>query len=290
MRVRIIELINNYYMDDMTKNNSNIPIKTNEGKPLGSYCCLGHFDALDFQLINTEGQMDGEDIWKACNKDVVKNLDGTCNRRNIVCITDDDVKEEKFWNLANSFPCLFISWIRLKKANTKDLKEIIKTVNEENDMMAYYTYDHSELTIIWFGNSYSKGIENIALLYDKMEVFKMYSVFAIKEDALDRGDLICDEIVDCRLSATVKDRNCVNEYTITLKEILNRENVVDGFDVTMFDVLGNSDIMILISKVSLKKLLCCYKMGRILTHSNQIYQKAFFNVESQILMERNGWE
>ena len=75
----------------------------------------------------------------------------------------------------------------------------------------------------------------------------------------------------------------VKVYINKLKKALKWENNKEDLEIKCFKTLGNSDLLIEIPKVSLKKLLKCYKMGEVLTHTDEDYQKAFFNIASSIL-------
>ncbi len=81
----------------------------------------------------------------------------------------------------------------------------------------------------------------------------------------------------------------VETYIEILQNTLELNAVDENLKIKHFYALGGRDIVIDIPKVSLKKLLRCYKMGELLTHTNNFYKKAFFNVESAIFnIEDNG--
>ncbi len=304
-KIRVIKLANNFYKDGMDcheEEDGEMP-STAE---LEEYCCLGYFDALGIQQIDLEGEETDRGIREKVKRIVVEGYDGKCNKKNIICITDDGKKDDRFWNGmkdgggqdpwegALKQPCLFVSLVRLKDSrnSTYMLRKYAEKINKEKDMMAYYTYDHSDFVVIKSGSGYRSGMESILRLYKEMDIFKMYSVYAIREDALETCETIEDEIVNCMLSATVKDENEVSGYLKELKDSQTENGVPNGFSFTPFDTLGNSDCMIEILNVPLKSILREYKMNRLLTHTNPMYQKSFFNIESQLFcrmeIDNNG--
>lgn len=287
MKIRVIDLANNFYKDEGSEDKRDV-------QELGEYCCLGYFDALGVKLIADTGN--GEiNIRKEVNRIAMENLNGRCNRKNIVCVTNDDDRDEEFWISAGKMPFLFVSLIRMKRSESAGRQELNRLqgftegLNKIEGVMAYYTYDHSDIVVFKYGNQYLEDLKSVLSLCPKTEVFKMYSVFAIKEAVLETCEGVVDEKVNCRLSAIVKSMDKVKTYIDKLKKTLNEGETSDTIEVNCFDMLGNSDLLIDISGVSIRKLLCCYKMGRLLTHANQFYGDAFFNIESQIY-DVKGWD
>lgn len=286
MRVRLIRLANNFYKDEQQEQREE-ETGSRDGK-LGEYCCLGYFDALDVQLVE-EGEGWGAGIRKKVNWMTVDGLDGSCSKKNIICVTNEDEKDEAFWAYAKEMPCLFVSLIRIRrgKESEEEVNRSIAKINGEGKCgLAYYTYDHSDMVIVNAGKKYSDGLRVILSLYKKISVFKMYSVFAVKEEELENCSVIQDEIVNCRLSATVKDIGKAKAYQSILDSFLRKgtEPVPEEFRIVPFHTLGNEDILIEIRHVPIRKLLRCYKMGSLLTHTNDDYKAAFFNIESQIFV------
>lgn len=306
MRVRVIKLANNFYKDEMDFDKKEEGEEAQTTPELEEYCCLGYFDALGIQLVDLNGAEKGKSIRERVNNIVVDGFDGKCNKKNIVCITDNRQKDDEFWNGISGKtdgkswtgalrqPCLFVSLVRLKGGQNSAcmLQENIEKINKEKDMMAYYTYDHSDIVVIKSDSGYIGGMKSILGLYKEMDIFKMYSVYAVREEALVTCDAINDEMVNCILSATVKNENEVAKYLKELKKVLKGNGAPDNFQFTPFDTLGNNDCMVEILNVPLKGLLYEYRMGRLLTHTNKMYQKSFFNIESQLFyrmeMEDNG--
>lgn len=282
MRIRVIDLANNYYKDNEAENQSE-QISNDYRPELGEYCCLGYFDALGVKLITCSNNKN-LNIRKKINQVVMESLDGKCNRKHIVCITDNDNGDKMFWQYAQKMPFLFVSLIRLKYSNTKqdNLQDIVTNLNNKEGVMAYYTYDHSDIVVFQYGQQYLKDLQSVLSLYREINVFKMYSVFAVKETALEDCQTIINENVNCRLIATVKDMKNAKIYISKLQDSLFPDDSLSTDKIKCFDTLGNSDLLIEISQVPIQRLLRCYQMNQLLTHTNSDYNNAFFNIESQI--------
>lgn len=275
-------MINNYYKDEGDKD---VVLEEETKVELGEYCCLGHFDALHIELLEYPGQIN-ESVRAEINSIVVKKFKGDYNIRNVVCVTFDDTKDENFWNVAAGRPFLFVSLVNIKQTNERDLEEKVRLLNSEDNIMAYYTYDHSEIAILRTEESYIRGFNKILLLYDIIDVFKMYTVFSIREEVLQECKNIREEMIACRLLVTVKNLNEAGVFRRELARILQMEDR----EIKMYQTCGNNDCILEIPQVSIKDILHCYKMGNLLTHTNSLYKNAFFNVETQFLIEgrQNG--
>lgn len=271
MIVRRIQLKNNLYKDNgQVKDGS---------KPLGEYCVLGYFDAL-----NISQEYDGhEGAWAILSEGVIEEMDGSCAVRSLLCVSKDRDKDAAFWGGKVAFPLLFISIIRLKESiDSSDLIKRMDVLNQSDDKMAYFSYEHSELIVFMKTRSYSKGYSFSQKLHENFQIYKMYTIFSVKEATLEsynviKSDII-DECVDCRLRAIVKDWSLVDE----MKEKL--ENALEVSGISARRMLGNTDVLLEINNVSLSKLLVHYKMNKLLTHSNPEYQRVFYNVETEILL------
>lgn len=281
MRIRVIQMINNYYKDAEDKSATS---EADSNTALGEYCCLGHFDALHVELVKCEEEQTVQNARLQVNSIIAEKINGRYNIRNVVCVTYDDAGDEKFWKKAEKVPFLFVSLANIsciKEQMSEKVHRLIQGFNESDNIMAYYTYDHSEIAVLRIGSGYVNGFREMLSLYDKTDIFKMYTVFAIKEDELEECENVYEEAIDCRLYATVKNWEKVREFRQELAKALQKE----GAEIKVYETLGNSDCLMEIPQVSIKKILFCYKMGRLLTHTNKTYQRAFFNIESQLLVE-----
>lgn len=271
MIVRGIQLKNNLYMD-------NGQVK-NRSEPLGEYCVFGYFDAMNISQ-KYEGQ---EGAWEVLSDGVINEMDGSCAVRSLLCVLKDQDKDAAFWEDKETFPLLFLSIIRLKAPEgSSDLNGRMDILNKDDDKIAYLSYEHSELIVFMKTRSYSQGYLFSQKLHESFQIYKMYTIFSVKEAALEsynvkNGDII-DESVDCRLRAIVKDWSLVDEMKKKL------ETALGVSPISARRMLGNTDVLLEINNVSLLKLLAHYKMNGLLTHSNPEYQEVFYNVETEILL------
>ncbi len=288
MRIRVLELVNNFYKDEDTEGCAETT-GDDSRQELGEYCCLGYFDALNVRSLDC-GSRQEMNIRREAECIAVRNLEGKDNRKNIICVTNDEKRDEDFWKLAERMPFLFVSLIRIKFPGQHTPSDIVKTVNAKSEeTMAYYTYGHSDIVVFRTGNEYLKNMTSVLSMYEEVNIYKMYSVFAVKECVLENCEGIPDEMVTCRLNGAVQNMEHVKVYIDKLKEALKSGNNAGDLEINCFYTLGNSDFLMEIPKVSLINLLKCYKMGEVLTHTDEDYKKAFFNISSSILNKKE-WE
>ena len=173
MRIRVVDLVNNFYNDENFQSRD----KT---KRLGEYCCLGYFDALDVKSLDRVPS-EKVNIRRQVDQNTIQKLDGNSNRRNVICITDDDEKDAEFWQEADQMPFLFISLIRMKY-NQKDgglesdgLSALVTSINaHKNEVMAYYTYGHSDMVVFRYGNNYLENLEEVCSRYNTVQNTRIY--------------------------------------------------------------------------------------------------------------------
>lgn len=307
IKVRILQLVSNFYIDSMELEKEN-------SIALGEYCTFGYFDALHVETAWTIEDKRGA-IWEKVTETTVNNLNGKSNRRNLVCITDEVEKDEKFWS-RNDRPMLFMSLIRVSQEGVcgDDIQSNIDQINQQDDYaIAYYSNAHSEVIVLRKDNSFRGGMEYVIGLRDKFKTFKIHSVFSIMEDVISSPErikeLIEDELVNCRFRASLnineikKNGNdnsvrsligkSIGQYIKLLEskmgiQLLQKSNTNEEkgngeATVCVWNTLGNTDILIEMDYVPLHKLLTCYKMGSLLTHSNKEYKSRFFNIETELL-------
>lgn len=283
MKVRILQLKNNFYRDER------LPKEYKRKRPLGAFCVLGYFDALE---IRTPIKGQDQKIWDLLSKVSINQLDGSANLRTLVCLTSDAQKDSDFWKRNATEPFYFISMIRVdkKKVSADNILNNIDNLNKNSkNLIAYLAYDHSEVIIVNKTKRYSEGVHKVTEFRENYKAFKMYTIFSIREDFLGSkkgiADKMEDEKVCCRLRAIVKDFGLADAFFDRLQKILEKKN---GMPIAMrrYDTLGSGDVLVEISNVSLCSILECYAMGKILTHTNIAYEDAFFNIESEILIKR----
>lgn len=284
MILRMIQIINNFYRDNTNQSNES----------LGEYCAFGCYDALHICDRAEYGKENNHSIREIINDSVMNaKTDWKCNSYFIPCITKDEKTDEDFWKNAETLPFLFFSLLRTKKteASTDNNNKKLKPKDSTDPVMTYLTTEHSELAVFYATDSYSRGMKYISDLNRMENILKKYTIFATREDALNKNTEIYEkmkneEIVECQLDAVVKNWRKVDSFIARLKEELNINNDI----IKKRILLGSKDISIRIPKVNLKDLLCLYKMGSLLTHSNKEFGDTFFNIETQFLEIKSGEE
>ena len=110
----------------------------------------------------------------------------------------------------------------------------------------------------------------------------------MKEDILESYEeienTIENEMVFVRLHCMVKDYQEAEIFRKELEKALSGRN---GRKITIrkFETLGGYDWLLEVDQISVYSIFEHYKMKNLLTHANEIYNKAFFNVESEILTQ-----
>lgn len=296
MKVRVLQLINNFYLDEGAAE----PDK--KTTPLGEFCVLGYFDALDvkeFQTVTADDtKAESAFVWSQLSHLLPEQINGRTNLRNLICITEEVERDSSFWEFEESVPFYFISMIRINGEKcSSELIGKMKKLEEAPDVITYFSYDHSEVVVVKKSGKYSEGMEHVRYLQKFFNVFKMHTIFAIRETLLPPSDHLynregMEEIVDCRLHCVIKDFEEASKFKDELKELLTLRNQKE-ISWRFYETLGNGDWLLEIDRVSFGSLLACYKMGELLTHTNEKFCNAFFNIESEILlsserMDRDG--
>lgn len=287
MKVRIIQLMNNFFRDENLRD-------VNKEKALGTYCTFGYFDALQVLEGKNFSNKEESAIWKNIEEAAVSTLDGTCSRRNLVCITDDEDKDRQFWENAKQKPYLFISLIRMKHdTDRSDSKyKVVKEIKADSDAMAYFSYNHSELVIAKLENNYARGLEFVLAMRKKLVSLNIHSIFSVREDVIKSDteiqDKIDNEIVTAQWRMMIKSDQKIDDYLDSLWSIIkdrevNEEDKKEKFE--KYYTLGSNDLMVRLDYVEMRKLLSCYKMGSLLTHTNPQFEEAVYNIQTEILVK-----
>ncbi len=289
MKIRVIQLMNNFFRDENGT-------ATDKEKALGMYCTFGYFDALEVKEGKNFSDTEKSIIWEEIEEVAVNTLDGTCSRRNLVCMTDEDEKDERFWKNARHFPYLFVSLIRMKH-DREDMDTIHKVMDELRDddkVIAYFCYNHSELVLAKLEKSYIKGMCFVLEMREKLKSLNIHSIFSVKEEIIKSEEKIQEEIEG-------------EEVAVQLRMMIKRDQEIEGFLQRLWDTLfvdeiraktkgakecfekyytlGSNDMVIRIGQISMHKLLACYSMGNLLTHTNEQFAKAVYNIQTEILVE-----
>lgn len=290
MIIRLMQFINNFYKD--AQENS---CHTQGTPELGAYCSFGYFDAFQTS-ITSKIENRRNDIWNILKDATLEQLDETCSRRNLICGIKDDNKDITFWVEAKNCLFLFITMIRLKNPyeNIESLENSVGIINNESDAIAYYSNDHCELVVAKFCNNYKIGVEHVMNLRREMSVLKMYTIFSVREDILANATN-CDQInkeerINCRLTSVVKSQAEAEKFIEKLYNLLSNNGQDQEMSVTQYNTFGGSDMLIDIHNVIFAKILECYstKQKGLLTHFNNDYSEAFYNIETEFLLREGA--
>lgn len=289
MKIRVIQLMNNFFRDE---NKST----ADRERALGTYCTFGYFDALKIEEGKSFPDTEKSVIWKNIEQVAVNTLDGTCSRRNLVCITDEEDKDRAFWESAKSLPYLFISLIRIRHdANDMDIMyQVLEEIRKDNEVMTYFSYNHSELVIAKLANNYAKGMEFVLSMRKKLVSLNIHSIFSVREDAIkietEIQKTIDNEEVAVQLRMMIKNDQKTVAFLQSLWDIIYEDKIEKGeqkkeenFD--KYYTLGSNDMLVRIEQVETHKLLPCYKMGNLLTHTNPQFDEAVYNIQTEILVK-----
>lgn len=279
---RILQLKNNFYQDN----------GSTERDALGEYCVIGYFDAFDIS-DSKMGKVTEFNTWRHLGE-LTTQLNGTVNCRMLVCITDQQAEDKAFWE-EQSDALFFVTMVRVKAGTLADeMKDTVDKLWEPGKRIGYLSYDHSEIIVVSKTNRYSEGIEGVKKLRNVCKAVKTYTVFAIMEKCLESYESIQDKLEDervfCRLHCMVKDYGEAEKFKNELEKQMSNRNG-RPIDIRKFETFGGYDWLMELDDVSVCSVLECYKMKKILTHANEKYNRAFFNIESEILVkseESNG--
>lgn len=279
--IRFIKLFNHYPDDDVAKDDNN----TTNNKPLGVYCAFGYHDAISVSV--PEEIKDSYSICDNKSQSVTDHVDGTYTIEALSCLFSSTYakKEESFWNLEDSLQYRFITVIRIGEDVQKEkIQKVIDDYNSKSDVMVYYSLEHCELLTVIRTDSYVAGMEMVKEICGNFSTSKSFTIFAIPEEALKSKDNFNTENVDVLLKCSIKNYECAEQYFEELIKILQKHN--DNFSFDKYDIFGEYDIIIIIKDIQLREILPLYSMGEILTHSNEEYNEAFYNIETSFICRK----
>ena len=282
MKIRIIELLNHYSEE---KNMS-------DGEALGRFCAFGYHDAIDLNSQNSETEQVSS--WDMMERLTVEKLNGKFTMQLLACAYDemDEKKEREIWEENNRYPFYFLIVMRIENRNEFSCEMMKEINNGEEEVMTYFSFEHCEVMAVCRSGTYKQGIQKLMELKKRFQTKKTYSVFAIEEKLLNNKPFWKlreqKENVNVRLYATIKDITSVEDFLEELRDQLGKKDVPAQFRT--YDILGDADLLIEVDHVELNDLLPVYAMGKLLTHTNGLYKKAFYNIESRFLVgdEKNG--
>ena len=274
--IRILQLKNNFYSDNVST----------ERKVLGEFCVIGYFDAFDISKaeIVSESKVN---IWDQLGK-LTSELDGTMNCRMMVCITEQKEEDRAFWEDQSDI-LFFVTMVMVRAEMSADkMSDIMADLGNKKKRIAYWSYDHSEIIVITKTNRYSDGIQGVKELRNIFGTVKTYTVFAVMEKYLESYELIQnkleDEKVFCRLHCMVKDYEEAEKFRVVLEQHISKRNKKE-MEIRKFETFGEYDWLMELDDISICSIFECYKTKNLLTHMNEAYNRAFFNIESEIFVK-----
>lgn len=280
MKMRMIQLIKNYYVDEQES------YEMSKNKALGEYCVFGYFDALVIHQLKDVDDSEKNNLWSAKSKTIVDESADFCSKRSLLLFTEDEKKDQNFWREAQKYAFLFVSMLRLKDSSGVDLKQYANNPHE----IYYMSNSHSEIIVIRYSNDFLKGALEVLKLRDKFRIFKMHTIYSIREDVLESEETIeknvTDQKIKCRFRMVVKDAEKTRNFMEELKKSLHKEEAL--FQITKYDTFGSGDMLIELNHISICKILKYYKSGELLTHMNETYRGAVFDIDSEFLFGEEG--
>lgn len=245
------------------------------------YSSIGYFDGLDTRIVLDQ---EAQDILSLPTQ-VQYQSDDNCDYYNIVGIRREE--DECFWKEKEG-TFLFISCLRFKKCSEK-LDEIVAQIENKYCACCYYTFDSSDLVVCMKSDSYIKAYQAIEKYPDLIAecdpgngIQKSFSILSVRQEILDmlpeEDNNMEDEEVSVILRCVIKDRTAVKDF----KEQLDKE--VGIAESKKYGILGSDDMLIVLESVNIKHLFKQYKQNGLLTHSNRLYKKAFYNIRTEILV------
>lgn len=286
MRVRVLQLLN-HYPDDASCSGD---------EPLGKLCAFGYHDAIEIYTENLPKIFSSAGtnmtLWKLMDNITIEKINGTHTMQFVSGIFEDSLqkKEEKFWKLEEQFPYRFIVMMRIADISSLETQERLKKENVEENLIIYKTLEHCEIIAVCKTKTYKEGLEIVEDLRKKFKAQKTYSVFAIEEALLKKKKYWearlkkTQEMVKILLNITMKNKGEALAFLDELERIIMKNNL--NVTSKIYDILGDEDLLYEIDHVPLERVLPFYAMGEILSHSNEKYKKAFYNIETKFIIER----
>lgn len=282
MRIRLLQLANNFYKDK----------KIDDIKGMkGNYCGFGYYDAINVEQV-CEVTQDRKDIWNALQEAACKHFNGNRNWRTLVCgILDNDLDVE-FWDSASSKLFVFITMIRINaddNASYTMLKTIVEDINKpinnsgvKRDKIAYYSNDHCQVVIVKCCDNFCEGFNDVIAIQKVLDVVSMHTIFGAQEGMLENEavikQMVSDERVNARLTMVVKQRGAFENFKEQLCELITESEC----KIITYNTLGASDYVLDIENVSLAKFLSFYNMGSVLTVGDKDYFEAVYHIETEL--------
>lgn len=263
-------------------------------KPLGEYCVFGPYDAMEIDEKAREWKND-QTLDSMSEKEIML-FDGKRQQCNIICAAPSACmqSEAEFAARMRNKPFLFVSLLMLDRSlmNKEEVVKKATEINQEETCRIYLSSGKNELVILHYCSSFRNGLSTILEKHNIIPaILKTSTMFAVLEKSFDPSHLLYnqieDEKVSCRLRCFVRDRSKANCFLLELgKDIMDRG--AEG--MRWFNILGSTDLLAEIDSVPLKVLLSYYRTGEKLTHMNQQYNEAWYNIETEFISDNGGMD
>lgn len=277
------------------------------------YSTFGYFDGIETKRLNNCNNW--KEVWQECLTEQRKSLCGKYSIFNTLCIYiddylhqkqqdeqkakhDEDDKDIKFWK--SEKPYLFLAMIRFQRRFKNILsqimaieKQIEKKYGTMIECICYFTLDSNDLILCLKSGTYRVGVTCVAELYrmiqttavDNNKVRKIHTIFSIQQEYLEQigkdddiGKRECDPLVICQMSCMIKDRERVEEFERELKIKL-------GDSYTRSRIMGGNDVVYRYNGIEASRLFRLYKKDGLLTHTNDLYSAAFYNINTEVTIQ-----
>lgn len=258
-----------------------------------AYRCFGEIDGLDVELLDYSNI----DVWM----DTIKTNNGLLYLREqkfyvVRQEKEGDRKDEIFWSEVYSLNSLvlLVSFICLSPGSGR--MDAIRKIEEKygDKVRGYFGLELSDIILFIIGDSYKDCDETIThIRYQDFassvwSVTYSYSIPAIPAAVFDKNSCVSGyskemlKRVDIMLNA-----RCVGEQTRGAIDFeKNLKNVIAEMCPTVCiessSILGDYDIHLELSNITMAELLTLYKEGEILCRTNKIYQDQLFNCITKI--------
>lgn len=275
------------------------------------YCAFGYFDGIETKRLKKCN--DWNEVLKEYMTEQSKSLRGVYSVFDLLCIYWDDSmyqkqqsrdnktgedKDLQFW--ANKNPYLFISMIRFQK-RFKDVLSQIKKIEDKIaekysnvECICYFTLDSNDFILCLKCQRYSEGAGCISELYELIhsiegfenQVRKIHTIFSAFQEHLDelgkgQSELGREEpgdVISCQMCCMIKNRLKVEAFETALSEAL-------GVNRMQNRIMGGNDLVYMYDGIIPDQLFGLYARDGLLTHTNELYSEAFYNINTTIAIK-----
>lgn len=274
------------------------------------YSAFGYYDGLVMKTMDTDNLSESRHLLSDPFQIEVSEDDPyeMCDYFCIAGMCEEDDKE--FWEKGKK-PYIFISCLRFVR-KTKIISQVINEIEEKYSAKCYLTLDSSDLIVCLRTCRYQEGYQivekysNIVREYDEENrIQKGFSVFVMWQKTLDElssedlssgssmegmteqemelahqeiQQMDSSETISCLLYCIVRDWESIPGFCDKLEEC--------SISQFQYGILGSEDITLMIQNVQAVEWFAKYGLNNLMTHSNIFYEGAFYNIRTEILVDR----